>query len=855
MKLPLVKFLLVLLLYCSGGCNSVDPNKQISLNGEWEVAISDSLPDSFPSRVPVPGIITMATPRFAGDLDATTLKDSLPYNYVWYQTEFDLNESGDYAAAILKIRAKYNALVILNDQKLGYDPYTTYSHGEFDASKALNLKGHNVLLVRVGSWNTASAPSKDNSAEWWRNSRSPGIWDDVCLELEQAMGVSHIKVLPDVKKQQTQVTVKLRNHTQDYFDLKMICSVEEQGRTLVKQSMPVRIEAGETREETITLPCELLKCWTPGKEGNPHLYELKVVLEGKTKRLLAEKSTTFGYRQIETQGRDVLLNGQRIFFRAENIAFPRALNRWANVMFDEKWVRHFLREAIHTYNFNYLRFHLGHAYSLWYRIADEEGIMLQDEWRYMHDDEPQGEAREQAVAELTRWVEQNVNHPSIVAWDQENEGNVKLEDLKADLRRYDPSRLWGEDDYDAKHIYEYSENIVTGLNYEISTTKPSTVLESCRLWLNEYGLLEPRENFKTSRTASAWGFFNYTKEDIARLQSDIHADLGTYYRSQRLQAWAPFALLSGCVNGHNYFLGNIADSLTPQANLLTLKALNEPLGSSIDMLQAKEWYKDKKRYTPGNQFTKTVFVWNDFPATKSATLSVQLKTQEGKVISEYSQKVTLSGGDCQSYPFTFTLPATNGCYFLQPTLKTPSEHIDGPCRRLLVADGNYVPAPSLGFGGRITPSENTYSIFEHFTGANVPATTQEAIATIINGASIDKIYIKTGEGKTIYQIQYTMYKDVSSYRQYTSSFDTQGHLISSEYSDALIYVSLPQPIRETIMQALGTVPVDESKIIRRQENGDTIYEISLIGKSEKYQLNITDSGILKGKTILRKNNK
>ena len=49
----------------------------------------------------------------------------------------------------------------------------------------------------------------------------------------------------------------------------------------------------------------------------------------------------------------------------------------------------------------------------------------------------------QVYAEIARWVEQNVNHPSIVTWDQENEGNVKLEELKAALRRYDPTRLPG----------------------------------------------------------------------------------------------------------------------------------------------------------------------------------------------------------------------------------------------------------------------------------------------------------------------------------------------------------------------------------------------------------------------------
>ncbi len=65
-----------------------------------------------------------------------------------------------------------------------------------------------------------------------------------------------------------------------------------------------------------------------------------------------------------------------------------------------------------------------------YRIASEEGLMLQDEWRYMHDREPEGKDREECIIELTRWVKQNINHTSIVGWDQENEGDVSINIIK-----------------------------------------------------------------------------------------------------------------------------------------------------------------------------------------------------------------------------------------------------------------------------------------------------------------------------------------------------------------------------------------------------------------------------------------
>jgi hypothetical protein len=103
------------------------------------------------------------------------------------------------------------------------------------------------------------------------------------------------------------------------------------------------------------------------------------------------------------------------------------------------------------------------------------------------------------------------------------------------------------------------------LSTNLDPNKPCTRLELCRLWTNEFGWPEPRENFKTVKTATGWGFKYYTSEDIMQLQADIHADLGNFYRSRRFHSWAPFAVLSSDVNAQNYFMGDIGESLSPKA--------------------------------------------------------------------------------------------------------------------------------------------------------------------------------------------------------------------------------------------------------------------------------------------------
>ncbi len=828
------------------------PDRCISLDGRWNVAISDGEPAVFGSEVPVPGVITQAVPSLGEDLDANGT-DTVGYDYVWYLREFEVRGAENYPRAVLKLRAKYNAKVFLNGKEIGEDLHTTYSHGTFDVSDALVRNGKNRLVVRVGSWNTATSPSKENSAEWWRNSRAPGIWDDVTLELGQNVSVKHMKILPDLKSSSTECVVTVDNRERGSQTVKVLAAVMDGDREVSRAETSLEVPAVGDGQAVLKVPSGMLRPWSPGKEGTPKLYRMTVAVTASDGRLLSRKSDDFGYRSIEVAGRDVLLNGKKILFRAENVAFVRALNRWADAVFDEAWIRAFLRAAVQEYNFNYLRIHLGHAYGKWYDIADQEGIMLQDEWRYMHDDEPVGKDREDAVTEFTRWVEQNVNHPSIVTWDQENEGNVKLEELKAALRRYDPTRLWGEDDFEARHIYEYTENIVKSPEHAISGTKPSTVLESCRLWTNEYGLLEPRENFKTSRTASGWGLFNYTREDVARLLADLHADLGTFYRSRRIQAWAPFALLSGAVNGHNFYKGNIVDSLSPQPNLLVLKKLNEPVGTSVEMLQAREWYKDKTLYAPGRRYAKKVWVWNDRNEPVEVELTVGLANEAGETLSVRRQRLTVPASGAVARELSFTMPREEGVYRIEPSLTLPdSVRIGGPGRRLMVARRLTSRIEEyMAFGGRRKPVEGSRSLMEHFIGREVPLQVQYRIEEALQGGLLDKMDYSDDPAR-MYTVQSTYYYDRTRQDITTLVFDKDGTVVSSTKAEAMPYVSLPAPIKKTIVEVIGKVPVDESKITRRRAGADSLYEISMIGSDLKYKLTISDSGELKDKKVSRK---
>lgn len=728
-----------------------------SLNGSWEISMGDSgadAPASYTSTCPVPGIASQSSPSIADDLHHCA--SEVPYDYIWYRRTFTLDTEA--SQAFLMLRARYNAKVWVNGKEVGYDDACAYSHSRFDVHNALNFKGENEIVVRVGSWNTASFPSKENKSEWWRTSRCPGLIDNVWIELSGEVSADRLEVLPDVEGGKVCLRATLTS-TRNCVVKPVFVVRDSSGKEVLRaESGRWKLRSGKPLSLSQEADAGCLQTWSAGPDGKPVLYTACLLLGEDVL-----KTVRFGYRDVRIKGRDVLLNGEKIHFAAENIAFARTLITWADCVMNPGWVRNFLRTVIHDYGFNFLRMHLGHAPSFWYDIADEEGILIQDEWGFMHEKDPQGENLAQTEKEFTAWVKENINHPSIIGWDMENEGDVDLFELSARLREYDPTRMWPEDDFDTQHRYEYSENIVPVPYCEPSAQKPTTVLESCRLWVNQCGQLEPRESFKTSRTASSWGVYYYTSDILEQLQADIHADQGTYFRSIEVQAWAPFALLSGTVNGHNFFRGDIGKSLEPQKNLEVLKSFNGKLGASFLMLQAREWYKDRVSYAPGSTFSKPVVVWNDNSADKALEVCVTLENGAGECVGSDSFKLTVPPHKALTLNdgFSLCLPSDAGFYSLKIKISDGTSSFEGPSRRLAV--GLRPQDLSLPFDGAVC-------VLDHFL-PGIPETLKSKIIERTFQNPIDQI---SKEGRVV---KYTVYEKDSA-KTFKMSLDPDGNVLS-----------------------------------------------------------------------------
>ena len=69
-----------------------------------------------------------------------------------------------------------------------------------------------------------------------------------------------------------------------------------------------------------------------------------------------------------------------------------------------------------------MRYCIGFPPEFWYRIADEEGILIQDEFPIWNIFPKSGDLGGAELArECTAWIQERWNHPSVVIWDAQNE--------------------------------------------------------------------------------------------------------------------------------------------------------------------------------------------------------------------------------------------------------------------------------------------------------------------------------------------------------------------------------------------------------------------------------------------------
>ena len=195
--------------------------KTVSLNGTWSIAEGSMkvVPTSFTHSVPVPGLVTLASPSFAGvgpkanypptatNLERSRLiKDTLREAF-WYKRSFRLDGEIPASAVLRVAKAMFGTKVSLNGVDLG-EHLPSFTPGYFNAKGALK-KGDNELLIRIGADRGALPRSMPDGFDYEKDRYIPGIYDKVELILSGTPHIVSVQVAPDIRTNKITVQVEL----------------------------------------------------------------------------------------------------------------------------------------------------------------------------------------------------------------------------------------------------------------------------------------------------------------------------------------------------------------------------------------------------------------------------------------------------------------------------------------------------------------------------------------------------------------------------------------------------------------------------------------------------------------------
>ena len=415
----------------------------VSLDGSWQIADSvavDDIPKAFEHSGPVPGMANLATPPFP-DVDAYLSAENIldrrefkmqpeseiaklipgpkqRRNYFWYQKTFKVPARKE--VAILKInKAQFGTAVWLNGKKIG-EHYSCFTAGYFDLTKFLNWDGENRLLVRIGAHPDVVPTGVPTGIDFEKNRWTPGIYDRVSLFLSDNPVIETLQVAPRINPREIVVQTKIKNYGGSRsFNLQH--TVEEwKGQRRVAESKPQSLSLGAGEEKTVTetIPLPDARLWSP---ENPFLYKLAASTVGDS------FSTRFGVREFrfDTATKRAFLNGKVYFMRGSNITLHRFFDdpQCQALPWDEAWLRKLLIDIPKRMNWNSFRFCIGPVPDQWLDLADEAGLLIQNEyfiWTLGQGQEKRW-SKDELIQEYKEWMRDNWNHPSVAIWDATNE--------------------------------------------------------------------------------------------------------------------------------------------------------------------------------------------------------------------------------------------------------------------------------------------------------------------------------------------------------------------------------------------------------------------------------------------------
>ena len=685
------------------------PRTTINLNGTWEFDQTTNAfpPAKFTRIVPVPGLIHLATPKiedydkFFKRADKVVPMDqhnlyNIDYTprYSWYRKTVYIPKELETGEAMITIKkSQYVTQVYVN----GFDMGTSvacYTPVEFPITKAIKFGFENEILIKVGDrvWLPGEAAGgTDKEKEHYL----PGIWDDVLISFTGKVRINRLIALPSVANKSVIIKAMVRNlrpaqifvgdAMSDSVFLDVSIAEKLTGKIVARKSSRLIAKRDNLSEVVLEVPMQEFTNWSPDK---PFLYLVKATLIS-AEGISDEFTKQFGMRDFTRKGKFFYLNGEKIILRGTNVTLQRFFEDpdCGNLVWDHEWVKKLLFDLPKKLSWNMMRICVGIAPDFWYDLADEYGLMFQNEWLYWQNHGWDDQLRK----EYTDWVWSDGNHPSIAIWDaiNENKDNFIGNTLIPELKKLDPTRVWDagymsnedmvQDDMDEPHPYQGPMPWKSFADFEKNpyplgnlNFKPEIIQRiddaGVPQLINEYGWVWLWRNGMPSKLTLLFYKYYLGSESTPEQNREFQA-----YWMELETEWLrsnpnPAGVLAFCYLANNYgytgdwFMGNIKD-LKPSPTLDWFRHAFAPAATFINLTDER-YVKNSQPHEPGSTLLFNLTGINNLTTPAGGTVKVRLINHEGKSLDEQTFPVKLNSFIRTDIPVSIPLPTISGGYIL-----------------------------------------------------------------------------------------------------------------------------------------------------------------------------------------------
>ena len=435
--------------------------REVTVPGCWTMQDVGDRPQYTNVQMPFPGL-----PAEVPEENPTGL----------YERSFELPPGWPGRRVVLHVGAAESVLIVrLNGEEVGVSK-DSHLAAEFDVT-ALVRPNLNTLTLRVVKWSDASYV--EDQDQWWHG----GVTRSVFLYATGPIHLADVKAIAGLADDLQTGTLELT------VDVGFTGMAPEPGWTVEARlpglDAPLHAEAPlpgkphwpidpaesdllwrrvlgaplSDSERTVDWPA-LDRRLAPPKEGrvswltevpsveawsaeSPHLHPLDVSLRSRSGEIVEQVTLQIGFRRVEIRGLDLLINGRRVYLRGVNRHdFDQHTGRVVSgqsMRADLVQMKRFGFNSVRTSHYPNDPAFLDLTDELGLYVIDEADVeshafqsTLCDDPRYLN----------QWVTRVSRMVERDKNHPSVILWSLGNESGhgANHEAAAAWVRRYDPSR-------------------------------------------------------------------------------------------------------------------------------------------------------------------------------------------------------------------------------------------------------------------------------------------------------------------------------------------------------------------------------------------------------------------------------